>query len=196
MRTLTNILQGAEGLKLWNVKSSRELPAPQQACEQRGQVSCASWITRQHEQRETLCYGTGLGYLVFCREGEPGVSERTYYYYHLTRLKSNFEELYSRRMATGAEITCLCWDSLDERGPVRIAFGTRDMAIQVLMFDPTRHLLPIFSVQLDVSVPVCVSFVDNIDKDVQMFGAFDGTMYVSGYCNVGLVNKDPPTDTY
>lgn len=71
---LTDILQGIEGLKIWNIKSSRELPAPQQSCEQRGQVSCSAWITRQHEQRETLCFGTGLGYLVFWREGEPGVS--------------------------------------------------------------------------------------------------------------------------
>lgn len=99
-------------------------------------------------------------------------------------------------MATGAEITCLCWDSLDERGPVRIAFGTRDMAIQVWMFDTTRHLLPIFSVQLEVSVPVCVSFVDNIDKDVQMFGAFDGITYVPDCYDPSFADRNPPADTY
>lgn len=84
-------------------------------------------------------------------------------------------------MATGAEITCLGWDSLDERGPVRIALGTRDMAVQVLMFDTAKELVSIFSVRLEVSVPVCVSFVDNIDKDVQTFGAFDGTTCVANF---------------
>lgn len=68
-------MKGIEGLKLWNLKSRRQLPAPQQSCEQRGQVSCSIWITWQNEQRKILCFGTGLGYLVFWLEGEPGVSE-------------------------------------------------------------------------------------------------------------------------
>ena len=79
---------------------------------------------------------------------------------------------------TGAEITCLCWDSTDERDPIRLAIGTRDRVVQVWTFDTRRQILPMFSVQLDITVPGAICFIDNTAKDVQVFGVFDGNVYV------------------
>lgn len=61
-----NGMLGADGIKLWNIQSRKEIACPSQdACA--GAVSCAIWIKTRHSVVETLCYGTGLGYLVFLR---------------------------------------------------------------------------------------------------------------------------------
>jgi hypothetical protein len=57
--------KGSDGVRLWDVRMQAQLPAPTQHHVQRGQVSCVLWVTRDHDTDEILCYGTGLGYIVF-----------------------------------------------------------------------------------------------------------------------------------
>jgi hypothetical protein len=63
---------GTEGIKLWDVKSRKELTCLPH--ESRGTVSCAVWATTRPIAAETLCYGTGLGYIVFVRRSLIDVS--------------------------------------------------------------------------------------------------------------------------
>jgi WD40 repeat protein len=56
---------GSDGVKLWDMKTYDQLMCPKQGHIVRGPISCMLWISRRNEASETLCYGTGLGYLVF-----------------------------------------------------------------------------------------------------------------------------------
>ncbi|KAG2745111.1 hypothetical protein P692DRAFT_20742804 [Suillus brevipes Sb2] len=94
---------GTEGIKLWDVKSRKELTCLPH--ESRGTVSCAVWATTRPIAAETLCYGTGLGYIVFVRR---------------SLIDKTFQEICARRLGSGFEITCLSWYSSAE-GNIRIA---------------------------------------------------------------------------
>lgn len=54
---------GTNGIKLWDIKSHRELAYSNPGSY--GAISCAIWIRIKYSLTETLCYGTALGYLVF-----------------------------------------------------------------------------------------------------------------------------------
>jgi hypothetical protein len=56
---------GTDGIHIWNVETHKELSYYNQ--ESLGAVSCTTWIKTKHSVAETICYGTGLGYLVFLR---------------------------------------------------------------------------------------------------------------------------------
>jgi len=56
---------GSDGVRLWDVKTQSQLPIPNQHHLKRGQASYVLWLTRKFETDEMLCYGTGLGYVVF-----------------------------------------------------------------------------------------------------------------------------------
>jgi hypothetical protein len=47
------------------MKTHKEVRTPEQSREYRGQVVCMSWVTLPNDKNETLCFATGLGYLVF-----------------------------------------------------------------------------------------------------------------------------------
>ncbi|KAG1721698.1 uncharacterized protein EDB91DRAFT_1256417 [Suillus paluster] len=87
---------GTEGIKLWDITSRKELTSSSNHHESRGTVSCAIWATTMKTTAETLCYGTGLGYIVCLRRS-------------LTDEK--FQEICARRLGSGFEITCLSWRS-------------------------------------------------------------------------------------
>ncbi|KAG2748520.1 hypothetical protein P692DRAFT_20758499, partial [Suillus brevipes Sb2] len=57
---------GTTGIKLWDINSRKELLSSSHH-ESRGTVSCAVWATTRQTAVETLCYGTGLGYITFLR---------------------------------------------------------------------------------------------------------------------------------
>ena len=57
--------KGADGVKIWDLKTKKVIDIPQQAYNERGQVSCICWITHNNENFETLCYGNTFGFLVF-----------------------------------------------------------------------------------------------------------------------------------
>jgi hypothetical protein len=96
----------------------------------------------------------------------------------LTISQGSFEELHARRLGKGLEITCIACDGIDDRDLVRIAIGTRDRRVQVWTFDTSAQLAPLFSVQLDVTVPKSVCFTENTARDVYIFGLYDGNMFV------------------
>jgi hypothetical protein len=56
---------GIDGAKVWDMRTYKEVRTPEQAREHRGQVVCMSWVTLPNDKNETLCFATGLGYLVF-----------------------------------------------------------------------------------------------------------------------------------
>ena len=71
---LTKGLQGSDGIKLWDVNARTQLTSPHQNLIMRGPISCMMWITRDDDWEETLCYGTGLGYLNIWRLNSRDVS--------------------------------------------------------------------------------------------------------------------------
>ncbi|KAG1850993.1 uncharacterized protein F5891DRAFT_950752, partial [Suillus fuscotomentosus] len=147
---------GTEGIKVWDIKSRKELTCSSHNYESRGTVSCAVWITTRLAMTETLCYGTGLGYIVFLRRSPVDML---------------FQETCTRRLGSGFEITCLSWDMSSE-GSTRIAVGTRDKIVQVLVLNTNSQLEAVFAVRLDNTVPKSVAFAD--DKGVYVFGLYDG----------------------
>lgn len=54
--------------------------------------------------------------------------------------------------------------------------GTRDKVVQVFILDAKGELQSVFCVQMDATVPISVSFADNIAKDVYVFGLHNGYM--------------------
>jgi hypothetical protein len=82
-----------------------------------------------------------------------------------------FQEICTRRLGSGFEITCMSWNMSTE-GSTWIAVGTRDKIVQVLVLNPNSQLEASFSVRLDNTVPKSVAFAD--DKGVYVFGLYDG----------------------
>ena len=55
---------GMDGVRLWYMKTWKQLKVPHQNLAQRGSVTSMLWITRTHDVQEILCHGTANGYLV------------------------------------------------------------------------------------------------------------------------------------
>ncbi|KAG2096022.1 WD40-repeat-containing domain protein [Suillus cothurnatus] len=147
---------GTEGIKFWDVQSRKELTCSPHEC--RGTVSCAVWATTRQTAAETLCYGTGLGYIVFLR---------------CSLIDKTFQEICARRLGSGFEITCLSWHSSAD-GNIRIAVGTRDKMVQVLILNTNLQLQSVFAVQLETTIPKSVAFTDS--RDIYVFGLYDGNL--------------------
>ncbi|KAG1883637.1 hypothetical protein F4604DRAFT_1575525, partial [Suillus subluteus] len=147
---------GTEGVKPWDIKSWKELTCSTHH-ESQGTVSCAVWATTRLGMGETLCYGTGLGYIIFLR---------------CSQINMHFQEICARRLRSGFEITCMVWDSSSSKANMCIAVGTRDKVAQVLTLNTNLQLQAVFSVRLDNTVPKSVAFGDN--GCVYVFGLYDG----------------------
>ena len=65
---------GADGIQVWDLETKKELDVPQQPLNERGQISCLSWVTRNSD---TLCYGNALGFLVFLQYRPTTVRQST-----------------------------------------------------------------------------------------------------------------------
>ncbi|KAG1856086.1 hypothetical protein F4604DRAFT_1590484, partial [Suillus subluteus] len=148
---------GTEGVKLWDIKSQKELTCLTHHYESRGTVSCAVWVTTRQGIAETLCYGTGLGYIVFLRH---------------SHIDMQFQEACARRLGSGFKITCVVWDSTSFEVNMQIAVGTRDKIVQVLVLNTNLQLHAVFSVRLNNTVPKSVMFTDN--GCVYVFALYDG----------------------
>jgi hypothetical protein len=61
---------------------------------------------------------------------------------------------------------------------IRLAIATRDWMVQVWRLDVRVQVQSVFSVQLDVTVPKGVAFVENMAKDIHVFRLYDGNLYV------------------
>ena len=55
---------GTDGIHIWNVET-RQLTYWNHG--ELGTVSCVIWVKTKHSAAETICYGTGRGYLIFLR---------------------------------------------------------------------------------------------------------------------------------
>ncbi|KAG1865293.1 hypothetical protein F4604DRAFT_1586174 [Suillus subluteus] len=163
---------GTEGVKLWDIKSRKELTCSTHHHESRGTISCAVWITTRQGMAATLCYGTGLGYIVFLRR---------------SHIDMQYQEACARRLGSGFEITCMVWDSTSSEANTRIAVGTRDKIVQVLVLNPNSQLQAVFSVRLDNTVPKSVAFSDN--GCVYVFGLYNGN-FIKLRADDGAVIKE------
>ncbi|KAG2124288.1 hypothetical protein BD769DRAFT_1388834 [Suillus cothurnatus] len=69
---------GSDGMRIWDLKQQLQLPSPRQNMGLQNPVdpvTCACWITRQEVVRETLCYGTGLGFIGIWQQQGKGIED-------------------------------------------------------------------------------------------------------------------------
>ncbi|KAG1767309.1 WD40-repeat-containing domain protein [Suillus placidus] len=155
---------GSDGMRIWDLKRRVQLPTPRQTPAIQNPadpVTCACWITRQEATHETLCYGTGLGFIAIWQQQGEGLED--------------FNAKVSRRIGTGKEIMCLTYDHTGD--DTRIATGTRDRRVQVWAFDFKGPLIPIFSVELSTMIPRTVNFNRTPGRNLLVFGMYDGEIH-------------------
>lgn len=61
----TEMRAGADGVKIWDLQTTKQITVPHQPFDKTSQVSSVYWVTRRNETVDTLCYGNGAGFLVF-----------------------------------------------------------------------------------------------------------------------------------
>ncbi|KAG2341495.1 hypothetical protein BDR05DRAFT_949587 [Suillus weaverae] len=69
---------GSDGMRIWDLKQQLQLPSLRQNMGLQNPVNpvtCACWITRQEAVRETLCYGTGLGFIGIWQQQGEGIED-------------------------------------------------------------------------------------------------------------------------
>ncbi|KAI5990351.1 WD40-repeat-containing domain protein [Pisolithus marmoratus] len=149
---------GTQGVRLWNLKSRKELPRVTYLGS-RGAVSCTVWVKTKIAISEMLCYGTGMGYLVFLRTSPTDMQ---------------FQEICARRLGSGFEITCIAWDAVSADSTCQIVVGTRDNVVQVLALSTAYQLHSVFAGRLDNTVPKHVAFSEA--GIIYVFGLYDGNV--------------------
>ncbi|KJA19787.1 hypothetical protein HYPSUDRAFT_204366 [Hypholoma sublateritium FD-334 SS-4] len=155
---------GIDGVKVLDLQAKRHIDIPLQPPHERGQVSCICWVTRQDDAFETLCYGNALGFFIFLQHSPA---------------EDCFKVVFSGRLAMGSEVLSMavCINSTS----VCVVTGSRDKCIQVWEFDSaTQKLATVFSrahgVERDI-VPKALAFDKGPEKDVLIFGFYDGGLY-------------------
>ncbi|EGO04481.1 hypothetical protein SERLA73DRAFT_148972 [Serpula lacrymans var. lacrymans S7.3] len=109
---------------------------------------------------KTLICGTGLEYwILWCQESQQGY----------------FEEGCVKRLGSGGQITCIAAKSNNKTG-ARIAVGMCEHTVQVFTWN-NNQINSVFAVKLESTVPVHVSFINNQNKGLQVFGLFDGAVF-------------------
>ncbi len=96
-----------DGIKIWDLKTKKEVSIPQQSHNEKGQVSSVCWITRKNEAYDTLCYGNALGFLVFLQHRPTEVCLQRLWLAMLISdvlRQSRFDFIHSTRTAKGGEI--------------------------------------------------------------------------------------------
>ncbi|KAG2335430.1 WD40 repeat-like protein, partial [Suillus weaverae] len=162
--TLASGVPGSDGMRIWDLKRRVQLPTPRQTPAIQNPadpVTCACWITRQEATRETLCYGTGLGFICIWQQQGQGLED--------------FNAKVSRRIGTGKEIMCLTYDHTGD--DTRIASGTRDKRVQVWTYDFKGPLVPVFSIELSTTIPRSVNFNRTASRNLLVFGMYDGEIH-------------------
>jgi hypothetical protein len=79
----------------------------------------------------------------------------------------------------------------------RLQWGTWDKVIQVLKIITKSELQSVFSIKLEITVPIAISFADNTAKDIYVLGLFNGQLWVFFHmlpihiltvdCNIGIL---------
>ncbi|KAF8425370.1 WD40-repeat-containing domain protein [Boletus edulis BED1] len=146
---------GTNGIYFWKIDECKELTS--YSHDALGTVSCMTWIKTKHTTVETICYGTGLGYLVFLR---PNPADQ------------QFQQICAQRLGSAFEVTCLAWDKGWSKSGARIAVGMRNSVVEVLELDTNAQLQSVFAGQLNATVPKSIAFVQH--ESVHIFGLYDG----------------------
>ncbi|KAI5995113.1 WD40-repeat-containing domain protein [Pisolithus albus] len=150
---------GTQGVRFWNLKSRKEFPRVATYLDSHGAVSCAVWVKTKFAISEMLCYGTGMGYLVFLRSNPTDM---------------HYQEICARRLGSGFEITCIAWDAVSTDSSCQIAIGTRDNIVQVLVLSAAYQLQSVFAGRLDNTVPKHVAFAEA--GSIYVFGLYNGNV--------------------
>ncbi|KIK35766.1 hypothetical protein CY34DRAFT_26540 [Suillus luteus UH-Slu-Lm8-n1] len=146
---------GSDGMRIWDLKKRLQLPTPRQSPAIQNPVDPVT------STRETLCFGTGLGFLGIWQQQGEGLE--------------NFDAKVSRRIGNGKEIMCLTYDHAGD--DTRIASGTRDRCVQVWSFNFKGLLIPIFSVELSTTIPCTVNFKHSASRNLLVFRMYDGEVH-------------------
>jgi hypothetical protein len=92
-------------------------------------------------------------------------------------VQGRFEALYSACLAQGGEIICIT-ANISGGNRARIATGTRDRCVQVWLFDSNnRELKAVYLKAYGDNkgiVPKALAFDANEDRDLYVFGLYDG----------------------
>jgi hypothetical protein len=173
---------GSDGVKLWDLKTQAQLraPLPDYNCAQRGPVTCVLWITNRDGKQELLAFGTLAGYMVIWIQTSQVSNCRPITSTVDGLYQTGFIELAANRIGAGSQITCIADDQYgsDNR---RLAIGVRDRRILVVELDSKGGMLPIFSVTMEKTVPSSLTFVNDEDRNVYVFGHYDGDLHVFAY---------------
>ncbi|KAG6375204.1 hypothetical protein JVT61DRAFT_3416 [Boletus reticuloceps] len=150
---------GSGGVKLWNLCTRKEIGYSGTNQDLYGTVSCAMWVKPSHRVTNILCYGMGLGYLIFIQQNARD---------------ANFQEICAQRLQDRHEITCLAWDPSWSDGGACIAVGMHDSIVQVLLLNSHSKLQSVFVGGLNKTVPKSIAFVDH--DEVYVFSLFNGNV--------------------
>lgn len=94
--------------------------------------------------------------------------------------QDGFDILSSSRVANGREIVCIAATPCGT-GMTRIALGTQDQCIQIWSFKSGSHTLtPLQSKMYEQGkniLPKALMFDNNSERDLYVFGLFDGGLY-------------------
>lgn len=165
------VRQGGDGVYVWDLQAKKLIGTLQQNHAVRGPTTCVIWLTRG-ETPEIVCQGTGLGYISVWRRSLGDVSRIDLTCpRRLTGTQNLFTETHTRRLLKGGEIVCMASDLAQD---TRIAVGTRCRIVHVFKLDTNMEFQSVFSVSLELTVPITLGFADNNAKDVIVFGLFNG----------------------
>ena len=118
----------------------------------------------------------GLGMLVFCRKHSQEVSALLWTIVRDINIQQDrFEEILARHIGMDSEITALAVSPSDS-DRARLATGSCNKAVQVWNFNRANILTSIFSVVLEATVPIGLTFLDNAANNICVYGLFDGVM--------------------
>ena len=68
IQMISDFFEGEDGIRLRDLKDNYDVSAPVQMSANLRQVSASRWITGPDDPWETLCFGTGCGWLFFWRQ--------------------------------------------------------------------------------------------------------------------------------
>ncbi|KIP01227.1 hypothetical protein PHLGIDRAFT_123544 [Phlebiopsis gigantea 11061_1 CR5-6] len=168
---------GSDGIRFWNIKTCAEIPAPYHS-RLREPVTRILWLPQRDGFAQMLAYGTALGYLVLVQKVPH---------------EERFDEKFARRLGAGGEITSIAAGPADHNG-VRLATASRDQICQVWTFDRGSQLHNIWSVQMDGTVPIALSFTNSFSNDVCAFGIWDGVLTVLSGKDGSVISTRQVTD--
>ncbi|KAJ7604974.1 WD40-repeat-containing domain protein [Roridomyces roridus] len=153
---------GADGTRVWDLKSKRSLQVPA-VPRIRAATTAITWTKRTDAQCESLAFGTQTGYVVCYTQKNTGST-------------TCFEESHCHRMPNPSEVTCIAFDTLS----ARLAVANRNGTVQVWSL-AGENPAGLFTTSSDVIVPRALAFgrLEETEPEdgVLVFGLYEGNVY-------------------